>query len=77
MRVRTELTFPGNLKDQAILCALCKQFNLIVNIIEASFSTDTGWALLVFDGSEAEIKKARDFLAAKGVSSVSDEQLTA
>jgi len=61
------LTFPGRLKDDAIICNLCKKFDLTVNILEASFSTKTGWAILVFDGQDAEIAKAFEFLASKGV----------
>jgi len=61
------LTFPGRLKDDAIICNLCKKFDLTVNILEASFSTKTGWAILVFEGSDAEIAKAFEYLAGKGV----------
>lgn len=67
MRIKLELTFPGELKDEAIICYLCKQFDITLNIVEASFSTDTGWAILVFDGSEEELKKAFSYLKNKGV----------
>ncbi len=67
MRVKTELTFPGILKDDAIICSLCKKFDIVVNILEASFSTDTGWAILVFEGSEEEIKKSFAYLKDTGV----------
>lgn len=67
MRIKTELTFPGKLKDEAIICYLCKQFNIILNIVEASFSTDTGWAILVLEGSEEELKKACEYLKDKGI----------
>ena len=50
MQIKTELTFPGELKDEALICNICKQFDIEVNIVEASFSTDTGWAILVFNG---------------------------
>lgn len=67
MRIKLELTFPGELKDEAIICYLCKRFDITLNIVEASFSTDTGWAILVFDGSEEELKKAFSYLKNKGV----------
>jgi ABC-type methionine transport system ATPase subunit len=67
MQIKTELTFPGELKDEALICNICKQFDIVVNIVEASFSTDTGWAILVFNGCEEEIKKAFDYLKGKGV----------
>lgn len=64
---KVELTFPGSLKDEAIICFLCKKFDIVVNILEASFSTDTGWAILVFKGSEEEMKKAFQYLEDRGV----------
>ncbi len=67
MVVKTEITFPGELKDEPIICNLCKQFDIILNIIEASFSTDVGWAILILHGKEEEVKKAFDFLREKGV----------
>lgn len=67
MHIKTELTFPGELKDEALICNICKQFDIVVNIVEASFSTDTGWAILVFNGSEEEIKKTFAYLRDKGV----------
>ncbi len=75
MKIRTELTFATELKDEAIICGLCKKFDIIVNILEASFSTDTGWAILVFDGTENEIKNAFDYLKSKGVE-IKDTQET-
>ncbi len=67
MRVKTELTFPGDLKEEPIICYLCKNFDITVSILEASFSTDTGWAILTFEGSDAEVKKAFDYLKHKNV----------
>jgi ABC-type methionine transport system ATPase subunit len=67
MVVKTEITFPGELKDEPIICNLCKQFDITLNIIEASFSTEVGWAILILHGKDEEIKKAFDFLRGKGV----------
>ena len=67
MQIKVELTFPGELKDEAIICYLCKQFDIVLNIIEASFSTDTGWAILILEGKEGELKKAFEYLKDKGV----------
>ena len=66
-KIKVELTFPGDLKEDPIICNLCKQFDIIVNIVEASFSTDTGWAILVFQGKEEELNKAFAYLKDKGV----------
>lgn len=67
MKIKAELTFPGELKEEAIICFLCKKFDVILNIVEASFSTATGWAILVLEGEEQELKKAFDYLRDKGV----------
>lgn len=67
MQIKAELTFPGELKEKAIICYLCKTFDITLNIVEASFSTDMGWAILVFEGKEAELKKALEYLKDKGV----------
>ncbi len=66
-KIKAELTFPGDLKEEPIICNLCKEFDIILNIVEASFSTDTGWAILVFKGKEEELTKAFDYLKNKGV----------
>ncbi len=67
MEIKTELTFPGELKDEPIICNICKQFDIVLSIIEASFSTDTGWAILILKGSETELKKTVEYLKNKGV----------
>jgi len=62
MKIKAELTFPAELKDEAIICALCKKFDIILKIVEASFSTDTGWAILIFEGKDDELDKALQYL---------------
>ncbi len=64
---RIELIFPAELKDEAIICNLCKKFDIVVNILEASFSTETGWAILILKGTDAELNNAINFLKEKGV----------
>jgi len=61
------LTFPGALKDESVICHLCKKFDVTLNIIEASFSMYSGWAILGIKGSEEEIAKAFEFLAGKKI----------
>ncbi|MFH1239298.1 MAG: NIL domain-containing protein [bacterium] len=67
MKIKAELTFPGDLKEEAIICTLCKRFDIVLNIVEASFSTDTGWAILVFDGNEAELGRVFQYLKDWGI----------
>lgn len=67
MQVSVGLTFPGKLKDESILCSICKNFNVNVNIIEASFSTSSGWAILGIEGEKEETEKVFDYLKSKDV----------
>lgn len=61
------LVFPGTLQDEAIICSICKNFDVDLNIIEASFSMSSGWAILKIEGKEAEVKKVFDYLKSKNV----------
>jgi len=62
MKIKAELMFPAKLKDEPILCYLCKKFDIIMNIVEASFSTEVGWAIIIFEGKEGEVKNSLDYL---------------
>jgi len=67
VKARTELTLSSELKEEPILCNLCKKFDIVVNIVEASFSTDTGWAILVLEGQDQELELAFKYLKDIGV----------
>jgi ABC-type methionine transport system ATPase subunit len=67
MKTKTELTFPGNLKDQPILCDLCKKFEISMSILEASFSSETGWAIVILEGKKEEIDRTLGYLKTTGV----------
>lgn len=67
MKIKAEFIFPKELKDEPLICDICKQFNITLGILEASFSTDTGWAILVLEAEDAEIIKTLKYLADKGV----------
>jgi ABC-type methionine transport system ATPase subunit len=67
MKTKTELTFPVNLKDQPILCDLCKKFEISMSILEASFSSETGWAIVILEGKKEEIDKTLGYLKTLGV----------
>lgn len=67
VRIKAELLFPGKLKDESLICNICKQFDIILNIVEASFSTDTGWAILIFEGDETEVNRTLEYLKNKDV----------
>ena len=67
MKISVGLTFPGTLQDEGIICYLCKKFDINLNIIEASFSMDAGWAILQIEGEEVEIKRAYEYMSGKNI----------
>ena len=67
MKVSVGLAFPGTLKDEAVICYLCKNFNINLTIVEASFSTSSGWAILGIEGEKEEIDKVFDYLRSKDI----------
>ncbi|MFH1577552.1 MAG: NIL domain-containing protein [Candidatus Omnitrophota bacterium] len=68
MQVAVGLTFPGTLKDEGVICFLCKKFNVNINIVEASFSTASGWAIIGIEGEESEINKVFQHLKNRDIS---------
>jgi ABC-type methionine transport system ATPase subunit len=62
-----ELTIPGEFKDEPIFYYIVKNFNVVPNIVEASFSTEMGWAIIRFEGEDEELEKLFKFLREKGV----------
>ncbi|MCK9572515.1 MAG: NIL domain-containing protein, partial [Candidatus Omnitrophica bacterium] len=59
--------FPGALQDESIICYLCKNFQIDLNIIEASFAMSAGWAILTVEGEQEEVNRALDYLTDKSV----------
>jgi ABC-type methionine transport system ATPase subunit len=66
--MKIELFIPGELKDEPIICNMIKDFDISMKIIEASFSTESGWAFLMVDGKKAELDKLFGYLRDKGIS---------
>jgi hypothetical protein len=65
MKIQAEFLFHVELKDEPIICRLCKEFDIILKIIEASFSTETGWAILRIQAEPEELRRTLDYL--KGI----------
>ncbi|MBU0683360.1 MAG: NIL domain-containing protein [Candidatus Omnitrophota bacterium] len=65
---KIELFIPGELKEEPILYHMIKNFDVSIKIIEASFSTESGWAYLIVNGEESEINKLFSFLKEKHIS---------
>ena len=65
--VKVELFIPGELKDEPIICEMIKNFKIDMKIMEASFSTESGWAYLIINAESDEIERLYDQLRSKGV----------
>jgi len=68
MKIQVELTFPADLKDEPVLYNMGRNFKVIPNVLEASFSTEMGWTIITLEGEEAEINRLFDYLKTKNVS---------
>lgn len=68
MKIQVELTFPADLKDEPVLYQMGRNFKVIPNVLEASFSTEMGWTIITLEGEEAEINRLFDYLKTKNVS---------
>ncbi|MDD4954996.1 MAG: NIL domain-containing protein, partial [Candidatus Omnitrophica bacterium] len=62
-----ELNIPLEYKSEPFICYIIKNFDLTVRIIEASFSTEIGWAIVSFEGKEKEMNRLFDFLKEKDI----------
>ena len=67
MRTMVELTMPKDYKDEPVFYEMIQRFKVIPTIIEASFSTDIGWAYIKLEGEEEETKKLFAFLKSKNI----------
>jgi len=62
-----ELNIPSELKGDPFFYNIIKNFEVVVYILEASFSTETAWAIVKLEGDEAEINRLFYYLKGKGV----------
>lgn len=67
MQIAIGLAFPGSLKDESVICYICKSYNVNLNILEASFSMSAGWAILEMEGEDAEVDKVLKYLQGKNI----------
>ena len=66
-QIRVELFIPGELKDEPIICDMIKNYNITMKIVEASFSTESGWAYLLLAGEKPEMDRVFGYLQKKGI----------
>ena len=67
MKIQVELTFPSDLKDEPVIYKMGRDFRVVPNVLEASFSTEMGWAIVTLEGEEAEVNRLFDYLRTRKV----------
>jgi len=67
MKVKVELTFPRELKNEPVIYQIITRFNVVPTILEASFTTKVGWVYLIVEGEESELKQMFDYLESRNV----------
>ncbi len=65
--VRLQLIYPEELVKEPILCMVCKNFDVVLNIRTARVTQDTGILSVEIDGESEEIEKAIKFIEERGV----------
>ncbi|MCF7888133.1 MAG: NIL domain-containing protein [Candidatus Omnitrophica bacterium] len=64
---QVEINIPTTFKKEPFFYNIIKKFKVIPSILEASFSTATGWAIVNFEGTSKELKRLFDYLEKKGI----------
>jgi ABC-type methionine transport system ATPase subunit len=62
-----ELNIPSKLKNEPIIYTIYKEFDVVPNIIEASFSSENGWAILSLEGNVRELERLFKYLKNKEI----------
>ncbi|MCS6997893.1 MAG: NIL domain-containing protein [Aquificaceae bacterium] len=65
--IRLQLIYPEEKVKEPILCMVCKNFDVVVNIRTAKVTKDTGILTVEIDGEEQEIERAIRFIEERGV----------
>lgn len=65
--IKLQLIYPEDKVKEPILCMVCKNFDVIINIRTAKVTKDTGILTVEMDGRIEEIEKAIKFMEQSGV----------
>ena len=66
-KLTLELTIPSEHKEEPIFHTMCCEYKVVPVIIEASFSTSMGWAILTVEGKKEEIERLLKDLREKNI----------
>lgn len=65
--VRLQLIYPEEKVKEPVLCMVCKNFDVVVNIRTAKVTKDTGILTVEIDGEAEEVERAIRFIEERGV----------
>ncbi|RMH07234.1 MAG: FeS-binding protein [Aquificota bacterium] len=65
--VRLQLIYPEEKVKEPLLCMVCKNYHVVVNIRTAKVTKDTGILTVEIDGEAEEIEKVIKFLEERGI----------
>ncbi|MCS7171169.1 MAG: NIL domain-containing protein [Aquificaceae bacterium] len=65
--IRLQLIYPEERVKEPILCMVCKNFKVVVNIRTAKVTKDTGMLTVEIDGDAEEIDRVIRFIEEMGV----------
>ncbi len=65
--IRLQLIYPEDKVKEPILCMVCKNFDVVVNIRTAKVTKDTGMLTVEVEGEAEEIDRVMKFIEDRGV----------
>ncbi|MEJ5339520.1 MAG: NIL domain-containing protein [Aquificaceae bacterium] len=65
--IRLQLIYPEEKVKEPVLCMVCKNFDVVVNIRTAKVTKDTGILTVEVEGEAEEIERAMKFIEDRGV----------
>ncbi len=66
-RAQFHLTFPEHLVREPTVYRIGRDFSLLTNIRRANVEEQTAWFIMDFEGDEADIERAVEWLESEGV----------
>ncbi len=67
MKRALDLIFPPNLIKEPVIFEMSKKFNVVFNLRRAKITEKVGEIVLELEGSDDDLKKAVDWLKARGL----------
>ncbi len=66
--IRLQLIYPEDKIKEPVICRVCKNFDVILNIRTAKVTVEVGILTVEIDGDEEEIERAIEYIKSAGVS---------